>query len=514
MILAGAAQAEPRPSVVTNPDWLERPDAEVLARVYPATAQVLGLEGRALISCTVDEAGLLRACSVVSEQPKGLGFGAATVDAAASFRMKPKTVDGTPVAGGNVRIPIRYTLPRSPAPDTAPEVPTVPPALAAETAALAKALERALTANADSSVTRAMALDRKVTDERVLADARKAMISATQKFAVPYATSTAAHYAAAGDAVGLRAMTSFLSSPSSLAMAKARWDTEHLVSQLGATVVPEMSAIARAKFCMNKRCEAVRPDLAGLVAPNFSKTPTSEEIRRATPPLTLALGVGGWAKLNCIVTKGGGVSYCVLVGESPAGLGLGSAARNLVDAYRVETRSGGQDLEGETVALVVEFPATPAPPADPAWRSPGPADPAMLTLARSLVALGDHERQADGVRQVLDRFAAATPPDQAGLLAAYRFAFDEIVRRYLERMAEAYAVAYARPDLEAAIAHLSGPAGELGRNAPSHQDTLEAVEAYYRMVVAAEAARVFCEGRDCVAPVQTAGAPAADGSRD
>ncbi|WP_332765932.1 energy transducer TonB [Phenylobacterium sp.] len=514
VVLAGAAHGQPRPSVVTNPDWIERPDAEALARVYPAIAQLLGLEGRATISCSINAAGVLHACSAVSEQPTGLGFGAATVEAAALFRMKPKTVDGTPVAGGTVRIPIRYTLPRSQAPDTPPEAPAAPPALTAETAALAKVLERAFTAKAESSVTRMIALDRKVTDEKVRADARKAMASAATKFAVPYAASTAAHYAAGGDAASVQAMTTFLSSPASLAMENARRDAEHLVAQLGVTVVAEMSAIARAKFCESKRCDVARPELAGVIAPNFSKTPTPQEIRRATPPLTQALGVAGWARLNCIVIKGGGVSYCALVGEAPAGLGLGTSARNLADAYRVETRSGDKDLEGETVTLVVDFPTPPAPQPDPAWRSPGPADPTMLALARKLVALEDHERQADEVRKALDRFAAATPPDQAGLLAAYRFAFEEIVRRYVERMAVAYALAYARPDLEAVVAHLSGPASELRRGASTRQAALEASEAYYRAVFAAEAARVFCEVRDCVAPVQAAGAPATGGSRN
>ena len=39
--------------VVTNPDWLERPNAELIAATYPHLAQALGLEGRAIVSLSL-----------------------------------------------------------------------------------------------------------------------------------------------------------------------------------------------------------------------------------------------------------------------------------------------------------------------------------------------------------------------------------------------------------------------------------------------------------------------------
>lgn len=122
-ILAGGLLLVAQPGaaaehVVTNPDWLERPDAEKVAEAFPQIAQMLGLEGRTTLSCDVNAKGVLEHCVVLSESPAGLGFGPATLTLAKTFRMKPKTVDGVPVDGGTVRIPMVYKLPPRPKPDT------------------------------------------------------------------------------------------------------------------------------------------------------------------------------------------------------------------------------------------------------------------------------------------------------------------------------------------------------------------------------------------------------------
>ena len=100
----------PRPSVVTNPDWIRRPSADQFAQYYPERAQRLEMAGRATIVCTVTAAGTLQGCSVTSEDPADYGFGDAAIKMSRFFKMKPATRDGVPVEGLKVTIPLRFNL--------------------------------------------------------------------------------------------------------------------------------------------------------------------------------------------------------------------------------------------------------------------------------------------------------------------------------------------------------------------------------------------------------------------
>lgn len=114
-LLAGPALAQSGaaapPYAVTNPDWLRKPQGRDLARFYPDRAQREEVGGAATILCSVTVKGGLEACRVVSEAPVGYGFGQAALRLSQTFQMKPKMDDGTPVAGGTVRIPIVFRVP-------------------------------------------------------------------------------------------------------------------------------------------------------------------------------------------------------------------------------------------------------------------------------------------------------------------------------------------------------------------------------------------------------------------
>jgi TonB family protein len=104
-----AAPAVALPGQVrTNPDWLRRPTGEDLYRYYPYFARVLRKEGRATVRCRVAVSGRVEDCVVVSEDPRGWGFGKATLAMSKDFPMRPATVDGQPVGDGEVTIPIHF----------------------------------------------------------------------------------------------------------------------------------------------------------------------------------------------------------------------------------------------------------------------------------------------------------------------------------------------------------------------------------------------------------------------
>lgn len=114
--------ARPMPATIVAPSWLELPDAIDFSRRYPPEARRAGVNGRAVLDCLVATNGRI-ACTVVSEEPTGHGFGEAALLISRNFRMAPSTRDGRPTAGGRIRLPIRFAIARPPAQD-----PPSPPA--------------------------------------------------------------------------------------------------------------------------------------------------------------------------------------------------------------------------------------------------------------------------------------------------------------------------------------------------------------------------------------------------
>jgi TonB family protein len=120
----------PVEGVVTNPDWIAKPTGDELGAVYPLVPMALNISGRAEINCKVTAEGGVSDCKVIGEFPLGEGFGGAALALTPYFKMKPRTIDGKPVGGAAVNIPIRFQMAPSPAepPDPIPQIVAPTPA--------------------------------------------------------------------------------------------------------------------------------------------------------------------------------------------------------------------------------------------------------------------------------------------------------------------------------------------------------------------------------------------------
>lgn len=100
--------------VTGKPRWTAAPSAEALLAAIPATAATAGVRtARVVMSCTIAQGGGLEGCKVSSEDPVGLGFGAATLGLAKDIRVSIWTAEGLPTIGGSINVPIRYDIPQA-----------------------------------------------------------------------------------------------------------------------------------------------------------------------------------------------------------------------------------------------------------------------------------------------------------------------------------------------------------------------------------------------------------------
>lgn len=101
-VLKGAA-------TVTQPKWAQMPEAEDFQATFPKTENGVN-HVRVVLGCTVGADGSLDGCAVNSEDPAGQGYGAGALALASKFRLEPWGVDGQPMVGAHINLPIRYEL--------------------------------------------------------------------------------------------------------------------------------------------------------------------------------------------------------------------------------------------------------------------------------------------------------------------------------------------------------------------------------------------------------------------
>lgn len=97
LVVRPKAPAKGTVQMDTGDDWIHKPDNATILSIWPAAAYGARVSGKATLSCKVDSHGLAEECEILSEYPKGLGFGAAALLLRPSFKLKPAMGPNGPV---------------------------------------------------------------------------------------------------------------------------------------------------------------------------------------------------------------------------------------------------------------------------------------------------------------------------------------------------------------------------------------------------------------------------------
>ena len=108
---AGSSPSEP--IQIGQPDWTALPDASKTAQLYPAAARDAGVvTGAGKVDCRIGDDGDLNSCTLLSEEPVGLGFGDAALSAAPDMYANLWSRDGLRTPGAHVVVPLRFNAPQ------------------------------------------------------------------------------------------------------------------------------------------------------------------------------------------------------------------------------------------------------------------------------------------------------------------------------------------------------------------------------------------------------------------
>ena len=511
VLLVVALSAEgARAASITEPDWLTLPTGEEVAENYPMLAQRLAIEGLVTLACQVDAKGGLEKCTVMSESPKGVGFGQAAIRMTPKFSMRPQSLNGIPVGDGDVRIPIRFKLPA--------RVPQRKTPLRATDLGMPQALRLVDSVGVAGLITNALriagALDLYNADGRsdgISQAARAAASNAMRQAIDAHMDDARLEYAGAFAKVFNEKEMSDHADYMEIYAPIVRSNTAYAAAQarLAAAFTDTQRAEARAIFCAAQRCDmpgdALRiwrradPKDGALDTPVWSTQPSTSSIRREGPAFAIALGVNGVVRLSCKLNKDGQPKGCQVSDEAPAGFGFGVAAIELSSRYRLSSIQLTEVKPDQNVTLRLGFETVRigAPSAPPA------ANEENLSLARRFVA--DDETSIAVRRNVevtivgMAKLPKGADPKlfDAGLVAL-RSGTALALAKLQENRARAGSTAFSAEQLRAMVAYQDSPSSKAQKDR-SEALTAATEEAYVRLGerIAMDARELFCREQDC-----------------
>jgi TonB family protein len=316
----------------TPADWLRKPTGKDLMSVWPRAAIRKGIGGSAIISCVIGAQGRLFDCVATSEEPAGMGFGAAALSLTPQFLMKPAMLKGQPVLSV-INIPINFK-----------------------------------------------------SDGRVYNPAfTPAVVSAAMAWvAAPSYADVAALYPKAAAAAHLAGRATLLcgfdifghlDSCRTIAeepKGQGFGNAAHLLARrfTAPTKTPNGRPIGQAELEMPFTFD---PAVLGETKPpvghaEWIALPTPAQTEAAFGPLAKAREGGGDMRvsLECTVQQGGGLADCAVASETPPGKGVGAAALSLAPQFKVSTWTmEGLPTVGGRIRVPVRLEGAPAPAPKP-----------------------------------------------------------------------------------------------------------------------------------------------------
>jgi TonB family protein len=325
-------------TIIGRPDWLRKPTNDEMIQFYPADAR--GVAGKATIQCTVSTRGLLERCALDAESPVGHGFGTSALAMSSTFLMRPMTVDGLPVGGARVTIPIAFQgAPggMSALPSTSIRVMRAAPWMTAPTA---EALSAAFPKSAIGKVASAHVVLR----------------------------------CGFRDDGGLKGCETISETADNSAFANA---AKSLTKDFRAYVDPKKDKLANLfvdiPFDFRDPSQPAPPN--ELYDPMWLKRVNPEYVAQLFPAAAAKAGMrSGKATVGCAIQHDGSLKDCAVLSEEPAGLGFGDAALTIAGVMVMNPWTAqGDPVEGARIRLPIrlELPAEAAPaPAQPAPAKP------------------------------------------------------------------------------------------------------------------------------------------------
>ena len=310
---------------IERPDWVRMPTDEELWNYMPAGLAMNG--AKVMLHCLVTTHGLMADCTALGDASADENVLKAVVEMSKLFVMSPMTVDGRPVAGGEINIPIHFAAGAGGGPDNdLIRLISDAPWLAAPTAAQVAAAypKSALGVAAGHAVLRC----------QIQQDGRLSRCNAVSE------------------------------QPESQGFAAA---AKSLTQDFRVNVDPQLQAMnsdgrVRLDLSFDFRNPSQPSPTLEIRNPVWLRHFTASTAAAIYPAAAKAAGVRqGIGTIDCTIAEDGWLKECVVAAEDPAGLGFGEAALKAATELQMNPwTKQGSPVGGARIELPIRLAAPDA----------------------------------------------------------------------------------------------------------------------------------------------------------